>query len=265
MSSKNFTVSVHATLIFISSFISIKSTIAFLKFLFALIVGIQTQWNVYNVAGVSPSDSPAWTVFNVRVFYSFEVLIPLIIFIVFYIKTFVHIPKTGMRVFLFFMISISALYITISNGIAGILTQQEFFHALNWLYMPYPAMIVVGLIVVLITIKFIFYIKEFFLFFIPGIEYETTYLQYIKVYFKLALLPVFIGLCLLYLPFISKLHTYNHIEIATIVLLVSVGCLDIWRNKGVEYIETTNKLNILTLLVTAVLYIAILVFSHING
>lgn len=252
----------HSVLLFMVSFISLKAVILGLKWIFALIAGIDVHIDVYTLVGANPPASKVWTVFNVRIFYGIELFILLTSAITFYYMTFKRIPKNGFQTQVFFWFFITSVWLLFGSVCSGILTRTESYHFFNWLYFSYSVMLILLLGFGVIFMVLMLYFKEFSISFLSTSLDSESYLNYFFCFFKITFLPVFIGIIILYIPFLGNLTTFQIVEVTSLLLLTTTGFLNLWRNKEFGCIETLNHRNYTLFSVTAFLYVIVIVVSY---
>jgi hypothetical protein len=148
--------------LFLLSFFAVKASIIIVKLFVAWNFKIQTSLVNYRLIGISDADSGVWSFRSVYSFYSVELIVPVLIFIVSLIS-FRHFAKiTVYRRVFYLWLGFAAMHSFFSAIMSGVVTQTNVFHFLQWMFVQrYMMMLMVFLLIPIPLVFGWIYNKQF--------------------------------------------------------------------------------------------------------
>ena len=211
--------------LFVSAYIITKLSLAFVKFIVIRSFGGKTLFKGFYMECVNHSSSPIWTQVSVLSIYLANFITALLIGIFSYILyTYFKRLKGFMKLWLLW-VYIIAVNQSLGSFIRDIPFKRDIFHALNWMYIPYEAMVVFSAL----TIIPIFFIYRNNL--IKFLRMSSGKVDFLllpnrrKFYSLIGLIPGLLGLGFILLTHIHKIKAYEYIEVGLFLFALLIPYL----------------------------------------
>jgi hypothetical protein len=217
---RKFTLLINSLGIFLISFFSVRISVILVKYAVADFFHIDTIISNYRILGISASDSGVWTFPSVYAFYSPEIIVPFILFIIAVCLYRINPDKsTRQRVFYlwFGFSSMQSFYAAI---IAGIVTKTNTYYFFQWLYIPNYIMMLMVIALVPVIITFGWFYNREFLVTSPVKNSKSEGADQRNILLYSLLFPAILGTLLLVLPLLFSIHKYDIYDFSVLLVMI---------------------------------------------
>lgn len=228
--SKNIII-INSLLAFISAFIFVKGVIAISRFFVLKFFGSTTNMINFDIVSMDTQFSPIWTYKSVISIYLIGFIVALfLVFISYHLYRYFRTRKGTFKLW-FNWVYFIALIHSLGLFIRDIPLKRDFYHALNWMHMPYWLMITLTILSGLALIYILSMNEIKFLRLVPSFDFLQTNKSRRKFYFVIAVLPALLGSLFLIILQINTLELYVIIELIMIVIGIFVPYFMLLFNK----------------------------------
>lgn len=221
MKKSNLWITINSFFIFVSAFIFVKSLVILSKFIVMRSFGGSTQIKNFEIECITWKYSAFWTPTSVISIYLTGAITAAIMAIIAYVLYRALRTRKGFVKLFFSWVYVIAINQSIGIFLRDIPAKRDIYHALNWMYIPYWAMIVI----MLISIPVLFFanvgndIK--FLRMATSNENIISNKERGKLYTRVALLPAILGSVFMLLTHFKSIQFFEIIE--ALLIIVSIG------------------------------------------
>lgn len=217
--------------LFLSAFIFTKLLLITTRFVIIRSFGGKTQLIGFNMECVDHPYAPIWNVTSVISIYLSDFISALILaFFAYAFYTYFKRKRGFIKLWLiwFYIIAINQ---SIGSFIRDIPFKRDIYHALNWMHIPYEAMIVFS------------FLTLFILFFV----YRNNYIKFLRMsagkedylklksrrsfYTQIALIPAILGIGVILLLQYPKFRAYEYVEAALLLSGVAISYVFLFKEK----------------------------------
>lgn len=241
MKKHKFWIFFNSLLAFISAYIFMKAVIIITRFAIIRIFGGSTILYNFEMDCFNPPYSGFWNPLNVFSIYLSGFIVSAILVLLaylFYKRFRMHVGLIKLWFVWLYIIAISQSFGVLFRDIPF---YRDIYHALNWMFIPYGAML--GIAFVMLPILFFTNFMNIIRFskMAPHYDYIATPVAKRKFYGRVALLPAIAGSVFLLLLNIMHLQAFEIIEKLIIIFCVSIAYLHFLRkNKTLHFRRVKN-------------------------
>lgn len=253
---------------FVSAYILIKAVIILARFLIIRYLDGSTELVNFELECINPASSRIWNHFSVLSIYFIGFILASILIGVFYALYRKFRRTKGLLKLWFVWLYLISTTQSFGAFVRDIPFYRGSYHALNWLFIPYGAILGIAFlsIIILFVLNYMNIIR--FIKMAPSWDYIETNKSRISFYTLIAFLPAIVGCLIITLLNINNINNFEILEKLVIIFCVSVPYLHfLKKNKKLLFKrvkdDTTDKPNTFIIILFTLMIVGYYVFSNI--
>ena len=239
---------INSALCFITAFIGVKAVIGLARFIIMRHFSAWVHLVNFDLICMNGKDARIWTHTSVISMYSVGVIVAAIMAILSLIAYYKLRKNKGLLKLFAFWFYVISLNQSLGVFLRDIPIKRDFYHALNWMYVPYELMIGLTIFVgvVLLILNGFNYRKALRL--TTSTEYIRDNRSRRKTYAKIVMIPAILASMLLILLHFYKIYGYEILELVILIISLSTPYIvflkgDIPKKIKIFKDEPTNQIN----------------------
>jgi len=221
-----------STLCFIAAFIFAKGLIGFARFIIIHYFGGSFHLDNFDLVCVEHANSSIWTHKSVISIYSIGLLAALFMALVSFVFYKWTKNQKGIVNLWFLWLYVIALNQALGKLFVDVILKRDFYHALNWMYIPYQFMYVIAApSIVLLSIVISYNRKRFIRIATSQKGIKSKKFHHNK-YTYISLVPAIIGTALLLMSHVTNIHRFEVFEMLIIIITLYISFAFPLQNKN---------------------------------